>query len=83
MEQEENVVTWYKVIDPLQINREDYERDLKRRQEEHLARVNRNKPWRPCKHDQCTSCFGTGIKIDGSPCIHGIVCPCPKCSPQY
>jgi len=33
-----------------------------------------------CMHDTCPSCNGTGQKFDGSMCIHGISCPCPKCS---
>lgn len=75
-------------------SREAYEAELKRRQEEHLERVRRNTepygnwnqgykaPWRPCMHDQCSSCHGTGVKFDGSICIHMISCPCPKCSPS-
>lgn len=35
-----------------------------------------------CLHDSCPLCNGTGIRIDGlGPCVHGISCPCPKCSP--
>ena len=65
------------------IDREQYEKDLKRRQKEHLYKIFNNKDanWRPCLHDACTSCLGTGIKHDGSTCIHFISCPCPKCSP--
>lgn len=65
-------------------NREEYERDLKLRQEEHLRRINQNQDinWRPCLHDGCPECLGTGIRRDGSMCIHHIACPCPKCSPQ-
>lgn len=33
-----------------------------------------------CLHDTCPSCNGTGVKRDGTMCIHGISCPCPKCS---
>lgn len=70
------------------MNREDYERDLARRQKEHLDRI---RPfgtgtglsnWQPCLHDSCPECVGTGVKHDGSPCIHMISCPCPKCSPR-
>jgi hypothetical protein len=76
-------------------SREAYENELKRRQDEHLERVRKNtqpygnrnqghqQAWRPCMHDQCSSCYGTGMKFDGSPCIHMISCPCPKCSPSY
>lgn len=61
---------------------EEYERDLAKRQSEHLRNVfvKNNSNWCPCMHDQCTSCHGTGIKIDGGPCIHAISCPCPKCT---
>ena len=64
------------------MDRDQYEEDLERRQQEHLRRV-RNNPinWRPCMHDGCSQCHGTGIKTDGSSCIHMISCPCPKCSP--
>ncbi len=64
------------------MDRDTYEEDLKRRQEEHLRKI-RNPPyWRPCMHDSCTQCHGTGIKLDGSTCIHMISCPCPKCTPR-
>ena len=69
------------------IDREKYEEDLKRRQKEHLDRVNRNafgaqNDWQPCLHDGCPQCLGTGVKHDGSMCIHMISCPCPKCTPR-
>jgi len=67
------------------INREDYERDLKQRQSEHLKNVQgfNQSNWRPCMHDACTQCLGTGVRADGSACIHGISCPCPKCSASF
>jgi hypothetical protein len=70
---------------PLFINRKQYEEDLKRRQKEHLDYVckRQNKKMRPCLHDSCSDCLGTGVKRDGSMCIHGISCQCPKCSPSY
>lgn len=63
----------------------DYEEDLRRRQEEHLRNVynTEDRNWRPCMHDSCPECLGTGVKHDGSACIHYISCPCPKCSPTY
>jgi len=64
-----------------QENREDYERELKRRQEEHLQSILDNTPFRPCLHDSCPDCVGTGIKKDGRICVHGLSCPCPKCTP--
>lgn len=63
-------------------DREEYQKDLQRRQEEHLrnTRQNREEHWQPCLHDSCPSCLGTGVKQNGSSCIHGISCPCPRCS---
>lgn len=65
--------------------RKQYEDDLARKQKEHLENVFnlKNNNWRPCLHDSCPSCFGTGIKSNGCLCIHYISCPCPKCSPSY
>lgn len=54
-----------------------YEQDLARRQQEHLARV-RQMNWQPCAHDNCPYCIGTGVKSDGSPCVHMLYCGCPK-----
>ena len=67
------------------VNKKQYQEDLKRRQKEHLNNIERNNDdnWQPCFHDACTECLGTGVKRDGSPCIHMISCPCPKCTPQY
>ena len=67
------------------MTRHEYEEDLKRRQREHLdsIRYAHDHTWQPCMHDQCPECVGTGVKKDGSMCIHGIACPCPKCSPSY
>lgn len=66
------------------MDREEYEKDLKRRQEEHLKNINNQQGyWRPCLHDGCSQCLGTGKKRDGSMCIHYLSCPCPKCSPQF
>jgi len=65
-------------------DREQYEKELKKIQEEHLRCVANygHEYWQPCMHDQCQECHGTGVKIDGSQCIHGISCPCPKCTPR-
>lgn len=74
-----------------------YYEELRKRQEEHLKRVNdwlnkaisfpiqnfKQPPWKPCLHDSCTSCHGTGIRYDGISCVHMISCDCPKCSPSY
>ena len=65
------------------MNRDSYAKDLNRRQKEHLDRVySRDDDWCPCMHDECSECVGTGIKRDGSPCVHSISCPCPKCNPM-
>jgi hypothetical protein len=63
---------------------EDYDKDLRKRQKEHLDSIKSNwrQAWVKCMHDSCGECLGTGRKRDGSMCIHMISCPCPKCSPQ-
>lgn len=68
-----------------QTDRERFERDLKERQRQHLQTIQgqQENNWRPCMHDQCTECHGTGIKFNGGACVHGLSCPCPKCSPTY
>ena len=67
------------------MNRKEYEEDLKRKQEEHLKSIHNQQEsyWRPCLHDSCPECVGTGIKRDGSTCVHMISCPCPKCTPMF
>ena len=65
------------------LDREQYEEDLKRKQQEHLDSIQgqNDMNWRPCMHDQCTECHGTGVRRFGGMCIHSISCPCPKCTP--
>ena len=67
------------------MTKEQYEEDLKHRQNLHRAKIRDNKEanWKPCKHDECPTCIGTGIKEDGSPCIHNIHCDCPKCTAKF
>lgn len=62
-----------------------YEKDLRRRQQDHLNGLQRqnNIAWQPCAHDSCSDCLGTGIKRFGGACIHCLVCNCPKCSPVW
>ena len=36
---------------------------------------------KPCLHDKCSECHGSGRKKDGSFCVHHLSCPCPRCSP--
>lgn len=44
-------------------------------------------PWKKrdikCKHEMCSQCHGSGIKKNGTPCIHMISCPCPSCNPYF
>lgn len=61
--------------------RRQYEENLRLRQLEHLKNIKSS--WRPCLHETCTQCHGTGIKLDGEICVHSISCPCPRCTPQY
>jgi hypothetical protein len=64
------------------IDRKAYEDDLRKRQDEHLKGIGGGDAnWQPCLHDGCPECLGTGRKKDGGICVHGISCPCPKCSP--
>lgn len=60
---------------------DDYER-----QRQHLEEVYRRKgihtrPPERCLHNACPECHGTGVRRDGSPCVHSLSCPCPRCSP--
>lgn len=65
------------------IDREKYELDLLERQRVHLQNVyKREWDWKPCAHDQCSQCHGTGVKSDGASCVHCLSCDCPKCSPR-
>lgn len=77
------IIKIQKIEDP---SRRQYEEDLRQRQREHLDQIPSSYPgdhipWRPCLHDGCPECVGTGIKKDGSMCVHHMSCPCPKCSP--
>lgn len=64
------------------MDREEYYEDLRRRKQAHWDRIRGRDNWQPCMHEQCANCHGTGLDQFGRPCIHGIACPCPKCSPQ-
>ena len=87
-----------------EVDKQQFEEDLKYKREQHLEAVKRHKSmkdsfmggirgssitevpnttWKPCQHDLCSGCFGTGVKLDGTPCIHYISCTCPKCQPTY
>jgi len=61
--------------------------DFEERKAKHLEFVRKLKTGQldnnqPCLHDSCPECFGTGIKGDGTTCIHHLSCPCPKCTPR-
>ena len=60
--------------------------ELRRRQRQHLARVQARRSGGgtrevDCLHNQCPLCWGTGIKANGEPCVHTIACECPRCRP--
>ena len=62
------------------------DKELRRRQREHLERVHAltgggSTREVDCLHNQCPFCWGTGIKATGERCIHMIACGCPRCSP--
>jgi hypothetical protein len=65
------------------MDRNQYEEDLRKRQEEHLKNVRQwgGQPWQACAHDQCQQCHGTGVKLNGEVCVHMLACRCPKCQP--
>lgn len=73
------------LLKQISMNKEQYEENLKRKQEQHLSNIQGKKDsdWSPCLHDSCTECVGTGIKSDGSKCIHYISCQCQKCRITY
>lgn len=71
------------MVNPM--NKKEYEEDLARRQKEHLDSIaaREEELWQPCMHDSCPDCVGTGIKRDGSICVHYISCDCRKCRPTF
>lgn len=65
------------------MDKRQYEKDLAERQRKHREGIEKSKmasDWQPCRHNECSQCVGTGVKSDGSKCIHFISCPCPKCT---
>ena len=60
------------------------QREVEERKRQHLERVyaSQHPPYEVCMHDSCAQCCGTGVKHDGSACVHMISCPCSKCSPR-
>jgi hypothetical protein len=65
------------------MNRKEYEADLAHRKREHINQVQAlvTPDWKPCLHDQCLDCVGTGVKRNGDPCPHMVSCNCPRCAP--
>lgn len=63
------------------MDRLKYERELAARQRKHLDNLEAQNAarWKPCLHDLCPMCHGTGRSQSGY-CIHGISCDCPKCA---
>ena len=65
--------------------------EIIRKQQEHLRRVEKNRQKRmnaygdgsDCAHLRCGQCVGTGVKENGTRCVHYISCPCIRCSPTY
>src|SRR5574343_65807 len=62
----------------------EYTRELKDRQQKHLESISsfNFNTWKPCLHDSCSDCHGTGIKLNGGICWHALSCDCPKCRPM-
>ena len=54
--------------------------ELERRNQQHQEAISKVKDRQNCLHNGCFECYGTGIKKDGSVCIHMISCPCDRCS---
>lgn len=66
--------------------RQRYEEEIARKQQAHLEKVydlHAVFHWKPCQHDSCPECFGTGVRRNGTPCAHTLSCDCPKCTPSY
>lgn len=58
-----------------------FKNKLTKKQQEHLRKALRWKEKEesvPCRHDECTQCYGTGVKINGERCVHYLSCNCPK-----
>jgi hypothetical protein len=64
-------------------SREEYLRQLRERQKKHLEGLSLDIDLGPCAHESCPHCHGTGIKGDGTPCVHFISCGCPRCTPTF
>lgn len=38
---------------------------------------------RPCLHEACPECHGSGRKKNGQICVHMLSCKCIRCMPYY
>lgn len=56
--------------------------EIQRRRDEEIEKARKDGTLK-CLHDSCPECHGGGLTSDGQLCIHGIACPCTKCSPTY
>jgi hypothetical protein len=63
------------------MNQQAYEQELAERQRKHYEEIEKHAQpeWKPCLDDECPTCHGTMLKLDGSPCIHYHRCDCSKC----
>lgn len=57
-------------------------KEIQRKREERIEKARKDGTIK-CLHDQCPECKGTGLNSYAQICIHGIACPCLKCSPTY
>lgn len=59
------------------------DKELIRRRQQHLealkSRTQKAK-LSDCAHNRCSQCWGTFRKLDGTPCVHMMSCPCPMCN---
>lgn len=63
---------------------DEYDKRIAEQQRRHLASIGTgSQPAEPCAHHSCPECLGTGVKHDGSTCIHMLACFCPRCSPRF
>lgn len=56
--------------------------EIQRKRDEEIQKARKDGTLK-CLHKLCPTCKGTGRKPNGLWCIHGIACPCTKCSPIY
>ena len=57
-------------------------KEIRRKREEEIEKARKDGTLK-CLHNSCQDCKGSGLTVDGKLCIHGIACPCTKCSPTW